>query len=87
MPEDACRPAQAVIRTELGAIFVSLELSRRTRLVTSLSSGCGEKMSKHARPGSGSDLAGLVGGSRSSGLRRSKCHITPPRLRVRACRL
>jgi hypothetical protein len=30
MPKDAFRPAQAVIRTALGAIFVSLELSRRT---------------------------------------------------------
>jgi hypothetical protein len=29
MPEDAPRPAQAAIRTELGAIFVSLELSRK----------------------------------------------------------
>jgi hypothetical protein len=27
MPEDAPRPAQAAIRTALGAIFVSLELS------------------------------------------------------------
>ena len=48
MPEDACRPAQAAIRTELGAIFVSLELSRRTWLVTSLSPGGGKKMSKHS---------------------------------------
>ena len=52
MPEDAPRPAQAAIRTELGAIFVSLELSRRTWLVTSLSPGGGEKMSKHSVPGS-----------------------------------
>ena len=37
MPEDAPRLAQAAIRTELGAIFVSLELSRRTWLITSLS--------------------------------------------------
>jgi transposase len=35
------------IRTNLGAIFVSLELSRSTWLVTSLSPGGGEKMSKH----------------------------------------
>lgn len=35
------------IRTYIGAIFVSLELSRSTWLVTSLSPGKGEKMSKH----------------------------------------
>jgi hypothetical protein len=34
------------IRTNLGAIFVSLELSRSTWLITSVSPG-GEKMSKH----------------------------------------
>ena len=50
MSEDAPRPAQAAIRTELGAIFVSLELSRRTWLITSLSPGGGEKMSKHSVP-------------------------------------
>ena len=46
MPEDAPRPAQAAIRTDLGAIFVSMELSRRAWLITSLSPGAGEKMSK-----------------------------------------
>ena len=35
------------IRTNLGAIFVSLELSRSTWLITSLSPGGGEKMSKN----------------------------------------
>jgi transposase len=35
------------IRTDLGAIFVSLELSRSKWLITSLSPGGGEKMSKH----------------------------------------
>jgi transposase len=45
------------IRTDLGAIFVSLELSRSTWLITSLSPGGGEKMSKHTvRSG---DVAGL----------------------------
>ena len=34
------------IRTQFGAIFVSLELSRKTWLITSLSPGNGEKMSK-----------------------------------------
>jgi transposase len=48
MPKDAPRPVPAAIRTDLGAIFVSLELSRRTWLITSLSPGGGEKMSKHA---------------------------------------
>jgi transposase len=36
------------IRTHIAAIFVSLELSRSTWLVTSLSPGKGEKMSKHS---------------------------------------
>jgi transposase len=36
------------IRTDLGAIFVSLELSRSTWLITSLSPDGGEKMSKLA---------------------------------------
>ena len=40
--------AQATIRTDLGAIFVSLELSRTSWLLTSLSPGDGERMSKHA---------------------------------------
>ena len=49
--------APTAIRTDLGAIFVSLELSRSTWLVTSLSPGGGEKMSKHTvRSG---DVAGL----------------------------
>src|SRR2546423_8285614 len=58
MPEDATRPAQAAIRTDLGAIFVSMELSRRAWLITSLSPGAGEKMSKHAVPAS--DVPGLL---------------------------
>lgn len=44
-----CRIAEpTAIRTQLGAIFVSLELSRSTWLVTSLSPGAGEKMSRRA---------------------------------------
>src|SRR4030088_2201295 len=58
MPEDASRPAQAAIRTDLGAIFVSLELSRRAWLITSLSPGGGEKMSKHSVQAG--DIAGLL---------------------------
>jgi len=38
------------IRTNLGALFVSLELSRSTWLITSLAPGGGEKMSKHSVP-------------------------------------
>lgn len=50
--------APTTIRTDLGAIFISLELSRATWLVTSLSPGAGEKMSKHSVPGG--DLIGLL---------------------------
>jgi len=39
--------APTAIRTDIGAIFVSMELSRSTWLITSLSPGGGEKMSKH----------------------------------------
>src|ERR1022692_4538581 len=46
------------IHTDLGAIFVSLELSRSTWLITSLSPGSGEKMSKHSVHGG--DIAGLM---------------------------
>jgi transposase len=50
--------AQTAIDVSLAAIFVSLELSRSTWLVTSLSPGNGEKMSKRS-VGSG-DVAGLL---------------------------
>ena len=58
MLKDALWPAQAAIRTDLGAIFVSMELSRRAWLITSLSPGAGEKMSKHSVPAS--DVCGLL---------------------------
>jgi transposase len=48
----------AAIRSQLGAIFVSLELSRSTWLVTSVSPGNGEKLSKHALKGG--DAPGLL---------------------------
>ena len=48
----------AAIRTDLKAIFVSLELSRSTWVITSLSPGGGEKMSKHAVPSG--DVAALL---------------------------
>ena len=46
------------IRTSLGAIFVSLELSRSIWLITSVSPGGGEKMSK--RSVSAGDIAALL---------------------------
>jgi hypothetical protein len=46
------------IRTNLGAIFVSLELSRSIWLITSVSPGGGEKMSK--RSVSAGDIAALL---------------------------
>src|SRR5712691_11913895 len=49
--------APTAIQTDLRAIFVSLELSRSTWLITSLSPGGGEKMSKHSVQGG--DIAGL----------------------------
>ncbi len=42
--------APNAIRNDLGAIFISLELSRSTWLITSLSPDGGEKMSKHSVP-------------------------------------
>ena len=42
------RQEPSAIQINLGAIFVSLELSRSTWLITSLSPGSGEKMSKHS---------------------------------------
>ena len=51
------------IRTDLRAIFVSLELSRTTWLVTSLSPGTREKMSKHSV--SAGDIGGLLARLRS----------------------
>jgi hypothetical protein len=45
----ADRPeAPSAIRSDLGAIFVSWELSRSIWLITSLSPGAGEKMPKHS---------------------------------------
>src|ERR1700726_4303617 len=47
----ANRPeAPNAIRNDLGAIFISLELSRSTWLIKSLSPAGGEKMSKHSVP-------------------------------------
>jgi transposase len=55
----ADRPeAPTAIRTDLGAIFISLELSRSRWLITSLAPAGGEKMSKHVVRGG--DVAGLL---------------------------
>src|SRR5260370_25001198 len=54
---DKSEPLTA-IHTDLGAIFVLLELSRSSWLITSLSPGGGEKMSKHSVPGG--DFARLM---------------------------
>ena len=59
MPVAANQPeARTAIHTDLGAIFVSLELSRSKWLITSLSPGRGEKMSKHSV--AAGDVAGLL---------------------------
>src|SRR5258706_10796881 len=51
--------AATAIRSDLGAIFVSLELSRSIWLITSLSPGNGETMSRHGVPAG--DVAALLG--------------------------
>jgi transposase len=57
MPVPPRTVSDASIDTQLNAMFVSLELSRSTWLVTSLSPGFGERMSKH---GEGGDLPALL---------------------------
>src|SRR5271157_1427536 len=64
--------APTTIRADLRAIFISLELSRSTWLVTSLSPGGGEKMSKHSV--SAGDIAALL--ARFSELRKKACART-----------
>jgi len=66
--------SNAAIRVDLGAIFVSLELSKSTWLVTSLSPGS-EKMSRH--PVSGGDLPALLS---SLNLLREKAQARQGRL-------
>jgi transposase len=51
--------AAAATRARIGAIFVSMELSRLTWLITSLSPSGGEKMSKHSMPAG--DVSALLG--------------------------
>jgi transposase len=56
---EARTDAPTAIQTQIAAIFVSLELSRSTWLITSLSPGNGEKMSKHSV--AAGDLPALLG--------------------------
>src|SRR5215211_2504183 len=66
MSASAPGPAPAAIDVKLGAVFVSLELSRSTWLITSLSPGGGEKMSKHSvRGGDAAGLLDLLAGLRA----------------------
>jgi transposase len=58
MPASGPRPGQVAVQVSLAAIFVSLELSRSTWLITSLVPGGGDKMSKHSVRGG--DIAGLL---------------------------
>jgi transposase len=48
MPASGPRPGQIAVQVSLAAIFVSLELSRSTWLITSLVPSGGDKMSKHS---------------------------------------
>ena len=58
MQEVKSRPEPAAIRTDLAAIFVSMELSRSNWVITSLAPGAGETMSKHSIPSG--DVAKLL---------------------------
>ncbi len=58
MSRDQPREEPTTIQTQFGAIFVSLELSRSTWLITSISPAGGEKMSKHSV--SAGDIAALL---------------------------
>jgi hypothetical protein len=65
---DKSEPLTAV-HTDLGAMFVSLELSRSSWLITSLSPGGGEKMSTDIRQipgGFEARIALLTGSGRGS---------------------
>ena len=73
----ADRPeAPSAIRTNLGAIFASLELSHSTWLITSLSPGSGEKMSKHVVHRG--DIAWAAAALRSTS--RESCSADGPQL-------
>lgn len=59
MSSDRSFKVPAAVRTQFGAIFISLELSRSRWLITSLSPCSGERMSR--RGIEGGDVAGLLG--------------------------
>jgi transposase len=59
MSIDHARTNTAAIRTHINAVFASLELSRSKWVVTSISPGAGEKMSRHVVEGG--DLSALCG--------------------------
>jgi transposase len=62
----------AAIHSQIGAIFVSLEISRSTWLVTSLSPGAGEKLSKHGiEAGNVSDFLARLAELRREALARA----------------
>ena len=78
MSVDARFEEPTAIRTQFGAIFISLELSRSTWLITSLSPGAGEKMSRHSvRAG---DAAALL--ARFEDLNRKAMARTGERFRL-----
>ena len=62
------RETSGAIRNDLGAIFVSMELSRSAWLITSLSPGGGEKMSRHTL--AAGDIGALLARFWNSGRRR-----------------
>jgi len=72
MSFDQHHEAPTAIQNNLAAIFVSLELSRSIWLITSLSPGFGEKMSKHSVRAS--DVAALL--ARFSELKRKASERT-----------
>lgn len=73
MPIVADQPgAPTAIQTDLAAIFISLELSRSIWLMTSLSPGGGQKMSKRSVPAG--DVAALL--ARFSELKRKASERT-----------
>jgi transposase len=74
MQEALSGSEQAAVRVELGAIFVSLELSRSSWLTTSLSPGSGEKISKHLlRSGDLGELFALFAKLRHKARARTGC--------------
>ena len=67
---------QSACPTDLGAIFVSLELSRRVWLITSLSPGGGEKVSKRSVPAG--EVSGLFARAGRFSYTRNRARLWPP---------